>query len=319
MKGFTMIYKILTFRIQVNNEMELPYYKGSTFRGGFGNIFKKVVCVLKRQDCKDCFLKSSCIYAYIFETFPDGESHILNMNKYERIPHPFIIEPPLETKKIYQAGETISFNLVLIGKACEYAPYFIYAFDELGKTGIGKGKKPYKLISVYDENELVYRSEDKTIKNVPARRIEIDSLWNIKKDGNEMEIKLEFITPVRIKYKRELAHELPFHVLIRNLLRRTLLLHYFHCEKRIPEYDHKSIIHEAEEVKTVKSSLRWWDWERYSNRQKTKMMMGGLTGEITYRGNLEPFMELLKVGEIVHVGKATGFGLGKYIIRPLKK
>ncbi|HDZ02552.1 MAG TPA: CRISPR system precrRNA processing endoribonuclease RAMP protein Cas6 [Nitrospirae bacterium] len=59
-------------------------------------------------------------------------------------------------------------------------------------------------------------------------------------------------------------------------------------------------------------NLKWYDWERYSARQETKMKMGGFVGEITFEGDIEPFMPILKAGEVLHVGKGTGFGLGKY-------
>ncbi|HPP07473.1 MAG TPA: CRISPR system precrRNA processing endoribonuclease RAMP protein Cas6, partial [Syntrophorhabdaceae bacterium] len=311
----TMTYQIFTFTIEALETLNLPYFKGSTFRGGFGNVFRRVVCVFKHKDCKDCMLKPSCVYAYVFETAPDSDARILNMYKYEKIPHPFIIEPPLETKKIYEKGERVNFNLVLIGRANDYMPYFVYTFEELGKIGIGKGKKPYKLLLVKAENEIIYDSEEKTIKNIPVKKISLDGIWDFENAEEDLEMHIQFTTPVRIKYKRGLTSELPFHVLIRNLLRRILLLYYFHCEKTIPPYDHRLIIHEAEKIKTVKNNLKWWDWERYSNRQKTKMMMGGLVGDITYRGNLKPFLPLLKAGEIIHVGKGTGFGLGKYNIK----
>lgn len=42
--------------------------------------------------------------------------------------------------------------------------------------------------------------------------------------------------------------------------------------------------------------------------------MGGFLGDITFEGNIEPFMPLIKAGEILHVGKGAGFGLGKYEI-----
>ena len=42
------------------------------------------------------------------------------------------------------------------------------------------------------------------------------------------------------------------------------------------------------------------------------MKMGGFVGEITFEGDIEPFMPILKAGEVLHVGKGTGFGLGKY-------
>jgi hypothetical protein len=40
--------------------------------------------------------------------------------------------------------------------------------------------------------------------------------------------------------------------------------------------------------------------------------------DITFEGDIEPFIPLIKAGEILHVGKGTGFGLGKYSIQNLK-
>ena len=54
------------------------------------------------------------------------------------------------------------------------------------------------------------------------------------------------------------------------------------------------------------------DPERYSARQDVKMKMGGFVGEVQYVGEVREFFPLLKLGEKLHVGKATGFGLGRY-------
>jgi hypothetical protein len=127
------------FHIQAQEPIILPPYKGSTLRGGFGFAFRRVVCLSKDKECGECILKGKCIYSYVFETPPSPETKM--MRKYEAAPHPFVIESPLERKRGYKPGDNLIFGLVLIGKAIEYLPYFIYTFDELGKVGIGKGKK----------------------------------------------------------------------------------------------------------------------------------------------------------------------------------
>ena len=104
-----------------------------------------------------------------------------------------------------------------------------------------------------------------------------------------------------------------FHILIRNLLRRISLLSYFHCDTDL-DLDFKGLIESSKNVKVEKENLSWFDWERYSNRQDTKMMMGGFMGSITFEGVLGPFLPFLLLGEHIHVGKGTSFGLGKYEI-----
>lgn len=121
-----------------------------------------------------------------------------------------------------------------------------------------------------------------------------------------------------MKYNEKLTPALEFHILIRNLLRHISLLSYFHCEKEL-DLDYKGLIEKSQEIKIKKSDLRWYDWERYSNRQETRMMMGGFIGSITLEGNFEPFLPFLLLGEYLHVGKGTSFGLGKYEILETKR
>ncbi|MEJ5227397.1 CRISPR system precrRNA processing endoribonuclease RAMP protein Cas6 [Thermodesulfovibrio sp.] len=321
-------YQKFKFIMEAIEEIHLPYYKGSAFRGGFGNVFRKITCALKRQDCSECLLKSRCIYSYVFETSPSESSQIFNMQNYEKIPHPFVIEPPeidskskISNSDIYLPGSTFEFNLILIGKAIDYLPYFIYTFHELGKTGIGKGRGRYKILEVIksekeDEKWInkvsVYSNSEKVIRKTHSDKLFIPEEFKIL--GLNSKLSLNFVTPVRIKYKRDLVVKPEFHILMRNLLRRLLLLYYFHCEDKKPDWNHKEIINHAENIVIESSSLRWFDWERYSSRQDTRMKLGGLVGKIIYYGNIEPFMPFIRAGEVLHIGKNTSFGLGKYSV-----
>ncbi len=305
-------YQKFTFTLEADGQIVLPAYKGSTFRGGFGSTFRRVVCALKRKECNECMLKSKCTYAYIFETSPSEDTNIMGMSKYEKIPHPFIIEPPMENLRAYEPGDSLIFQLVLVGDSLDYLPYFIYTFEELGKIGIGRRRGKYKLQNVTSNENLVYSAKDRMIKNTPPAEIIIPE--GIAGNANEAKtVTLNFITPARISYQRGLTSDLQFHILIRNLIRRLNLLYYFHCGKTASSMHFKSIIDEAGKISVERNSLKWWDWERYSTRQGVSMKMGGVIGEITYSGNVDPFLPILHAGEILHVGKGTSFGLGKYI------
>jgi CRISPR/Cas system endoribonuclease Cas6 (RAMP superfamily) len=71
-------------------------------------------------------------------------------------------------------------------------------------------------------------------------------------------------------------------------------------------------------VETVDSSLEWIDWKRYSHRQDQAMMMGGLKGAITYKGDIGEFLPLIDLCSMVHLGKQTTFGLGQIEVEDLK-
>jgi CRISPR-associated endoribonuclease Cas6 len=317
-------YQTFTFSLEAKDILLLPSYKGSTLRGGFGNAFRRIVCALKKTDCSDCILKEKCVYSYVFETPPPADTKI--MKKYKAAPHPFVIEPPSEKRRAYKPGDLMTFGLTLIGRAIDYLPYFIYTFDELGKIGIGKDRGKYELKTVKScgmkgasegttRSNVIYSSTTKTLKSISPASLSLDIEEDSSPVSRPSHLSLSFLTPTRLVYDGRLTLDLEFHMLVRQLLRRLSLLAYFHCDQDASGIDFKGLIERAKEVKTVKSGLRWYDWQRYSARQDTKLKMGGFVGEIEFEGDIEPFIPLIRAGEILHVGKGTGFGLGRYEIK----
>lgn len=297
--------------------MTLPAYKGAMFRGGFGYAFKKTVCIQRtRKDCVDCLLRRSCVYSYIFETEPPVDTKVLKL--YRTIPHPFIIEPPLSSSRIVDQGESIRFNLILIGKAVDYLPYFVLTFAELGRQGIGKKRSKYILekvegLDINDNGNVIYTDVDQRLmKDYPL--LDASDLSSSEKDNENGQIEIEFLTPFRVRFDGKITDDIKFHVLFRNLLRRVSSLLYFHCGHEM-ECDYKTYIEDAEKIETVSNMLHWFDWERYSTRQKQKMTLGGVLGSVKYVGNLDQFMPFLRLGKHIHSGKGTSFGLGQYQIK----
>lgn len=299
------------FELLARENITLPPYKGATLRGGFGVTFRHICCVNKKtNNCEKCILKEKCAYSYIFETSPPRFTEKLRNLK--DIPRPFVIEPPLDIKSDYSRGEILKFNLILVGKAIEYLPYFIFTFKELGHRGIGKHRGEYELLRIANlQDETVYDSQNESIKNTDSM-VNLDDVLNQISEINH-NLSLSFITPTRIKFENDLVVKPEFHILIRSLLHRLSALFYFHCQQEL-ELDYKTLIHESESVSIKHSDLKWNDWRRYSSRQEEEMKLGGFTGKVTYQGNFEPFLSLILLGEYTHVGKACTFGLGKYKI-----
>lgn len=312
-------FKLAKYKFEITSEEKiiLPIYKGSTLRGGFGQIFKMIFCLNKEKNCERCFLKEKCIYTYLFDTIT-LKNNETTMRNFSSIPRPFIIEPPIDSKKEYDENENLNFNLILIGNAIEYLHYFIYAFQKLGKAGIGKNRGKYILKSVESiglkKNSVIYSERDNIFNN-DYRIISFKDFLKIYPNVSKNEISLKFITPTRIKYKERLTDNLEFSVFIINLLRRISLLSFFHCNEEIKKNDVKQLIEKAKEIKTLKKDLQWYDWERYSNRQHSWIKLGGFLGDITFKGDLlKEFLPYIFLGNYIHIGKGATFGLGKYEI-----
>jgi hypothetical protein len=304
------------FRIRAVDDLNLPVYKGSTLRGGFGSALKAVTCALKRQDCATCLLRDRCVYLYLFETPPPSDSAMMRL--YPAAPHPFIIEPPETENRTLRAGQLLDFALVLVGRALDYLPYFVYAFVCLGENGLGRVRGRFALeevLSYVPEGSFtIYSYLDQTLRQAaPSHPWEV-----IRKRCLDLEdeprLSFRFHTPVRLKFDGHLVEDPQFHHLIRSVLRRLSSLSYFHCSQRI-EADFRGLIERAKKIERTAENLTWHDWERYSSRQKQRMSLGGFVGTATFTGDMNEFLPLLAWSELLHLGKAASFGLGRFEIQ----
>ena len=130
---------------------------------------------------------------------------------------------------------------------------------------------------------------------------------------------VNFLTPTRLKFNNDLTIDFTFRMLVFKMIRRVLELAHFHVPNATIDWEFHPLLVAADAVKIVQRNLRWLDWERRSNRQKTEMMMGGFVGEMILEGDLVPFLDLLRACEVVHVGKGCVFGNGKIEINSKKQ
>ncbi|NTW72778.1 MAG: CRISPR system precrRNA processing endoribonuclease RAMP protein Cas6 [Eubacteriaceae bacterium] len=309
------------FTIVPTEEIRLPEYKGSAFRGGFGHAFKRAACITRDRYCDSCILKSACAYYRVFESKVSPET-AERLRLGSDAPHPFVIEPPMTEQGYFQPGDRLTFSLVLIGSAVGQLPFFVYAFMILGENfGIGKGRGRFRLLSVEDENGKQLFDNGNLSGGFVIRSA--GEIMGQVHDAGDRNITLRFETPLRMKttYGREsrgLVTRMDDHdavrVLLKSLYHRAFVLNQLYgAEVQEEPYDSRNLPLVDGDVDVVGSDTFWYDWERFSQRQKHHMKLGGLMGEITLGGKVEQYMPLLRLGEYLHVGKGTGFGLGKIV------
>jgi hypothetical protein len=313
----------LTFEIEATTDLHLPDYKGSALRGGFGNAFKKAVCLTRTLDCPPCFMQKQCAYYSIFES--KIEKRLADMLRIGGdAPHPFVLLPPLTAGNTFAKGERLAFQLTVIGKAIEQLPFFLLALDLLGREiGLGSSKGKFKLAAVFDSTgKLVFDGEKKMVYT-PMRILSAKEILEEPTNTNGT-LRLNFQTPVRIKstYKRDGQHLLKlsraedFQVLVESLYHRLFTLAQLYCVETPQAYDRKQCgTVPLNDVALTHSSIQWIDWERYSNRQQTRMKLGGFVGEAEFAGEaVAQYAPLFKLGEHLHLGKGSSFGLGKFVV-----
>ncbi|MDZ7262359.1 MAG: CRISPR system precrRNA processing endoribonuclease RAMP protein Cas6, partial [candidate division KSB1 bacterium] len=346
-------YLRLRFHLVAKKDYMLPSWKGSLLRGAFGHALHRSVCTMKKEQiCQNCLLRTQCAYTRLFETFiPEPAPRFLEGQISS--PRPFIFEPH-DKNRSYQAGDTLWFDLILIGQATDFLPYVVFSIFQMAQTGLGVRRHPFLLEAAYcyqpvdpsvilsgapPPNHTIHEHSDSVQKNNFFELLERsiskppNHHWYLLYDGSTQRIvstprpvelantslhttassslTLKFLTPTRIIHRSELTMDFTFRMLVFKMLRRVLELTYFYMPNAEINWEFHDLLVAADDITITQRNLRWEDWERYSNRQKSKMKLGGFVGDILLEGDLSPFMELLSYSEILHVGKGTTFGLGR--------
>ena len=289
----------------------LPAFLGSTVRGLFAASFRHLVCVTQAPVCDGCLLLHRCPYPYIFETPPPPHLPEALQKRFRQAPRPYIFEVPMP----YVGEEMLELGLILVGRGLDFLPYFLYVVQETGKRGLGRAQVPYRLLSVTDgsqaDGSVIFRAEEGIIHD----SIAAITLAGVQQqdDAQVRQATLEFLTPLRVKKYgayQEAGERIEFATLLNLLLGRLEALALFHCGE---SWSPNTVLREvAHSVQIVARNLSLQPLERYSNRQHQKLPLHGLVGTVSFTGNLAAFLPLLRLGEYVHIGAGTAFGLGQY-------
>jgi hypothetical protein len=298
------------FSIRLLDRATLPPYKGFALRGALGHALKRLACTIPGESCNRCPFALQCAYAYLFETTP--AQSVPDWIKFSSYPRPYLLVPPLSPETSHARGDRLQFDILLIGRAASFLPHVVLAFADAGDRGLGSGRARFVVdrVDAFDasgRSEPVFR--DGVIEG-GGTSITLAQLSQaaIPPAG---EVSLRFVTPLRLEIGGKLCRQEPsFAALADALLRRVGLLYHFHCRgeatgEQLTEPD-------ISRVRQQDADLWWHEMERLSTRQQSKVPQGGLLGRITYKGMPSALLPLLRLGELIHIGKSTTHGLGKY-------
>ncbi|NWF67227.1 MAG: CRISPR system precrRNA processing endoribonuclease RAMP protein Cas6 [Campylobacterales bacterium] len=259
-----------------NNSLNLPKFIGSMIRGGFGVALKDTVCIYHKRKCDECFATSSCLYFDFYE----------KVNSFHEYRFEFEIEP-----------KEFDFSIYLYGDSTKHTPYVLASLLKLcSDVGFGVNRIKEDIKQIFVNGNLVYENGKFGEMNYHILETEFNNY-----EENIKNVKIKLNSPIRIKQNNYLQKkDLDFLSVLTSIYHRYLEL--LKKPKERLNYEPKFEI--------IDKKLEFVDFQRYSNRKKTKMTLGGFMGEIILSEIDKTSYELLKIGEILGVGKSSVFGLG---------
>ncbi|GEM_PF-763298 len=307
-----IFYSTYKFNIHFTDPIYFSVNPNFIFRSVIGKNLHDLSCIRKKSNCRDCSLNGSCAYAILFETPVNFES--IELKGRSSGTHPYIMNIYKPNGDIFSIDDTDNGNLrdfTIEVVVCESAiPSFSYFFTALYKTGVDglfKERKKYTVVSVETKRETYYPSGDSIRLNPYIEKWES----NLENDLDEYKFEIKFLTPFRYIEKGSLTEPIDGFHLISSASRRMKILTEFYGHNYIPFSFDKKFLQEPY-IKVLERNLTWKESSRYSAKQKSLMILGGVVGSMKIAGKFSRSMvDMIDGVSIFNIGKNTAFGFGK--------
>jgi hypothetical protein len=265
------------FSLVLKDDARLPPFKGSTYRGVLGHSLKRAVCNRTAGSCEECPDRYQCDYLAVFKP---------NLGlRGQSIPPPYVVDPAPDRRTSVHKGDELSFDLTLFGTAASRFPIIKRGLCESASNlGLGASAVPF----------LVGKIE--RVSRYP------DSATQASHDPKG----IRFLTPLKLKSNGKTKAQFTGADLLQALVRRAKGLWHFHQEGDF------TVAEDGLHLVLRSQTLRWVTLERFSINQPEKVNIGGLVGSAEIAEASEAALELLRLGEYIHVGKNTVYGCGKF-------
>ena len=302
-QAFQIRYVKLHFEIQFLEDTRLPVNKVSAIRGGIGEMLLRANCIRDRN-CTSCDFESECIvrrtmYSKFdvkpaFVTTGDSAGYVLECENY---------------KEDFGVDDKLEFQLILFGKTIVYFSQFLQAVYHLGNAGIGKEHSRYRLVSLRNTQGREMLDGDSILMECYEVRTINDYVEYRLKQSHTWEKRIRFKTPVTLKYQGKFQEKLELEAIMAAVFRRLYILDCFEgldCGELFWQGDYPEVLEENSRKISV---------SRFSGRQDQKMTLWGVKGDMLLSEFPQELLPVLLAGEIMHIGKNTSFGFGRYRIR----
>lgn len=304
---FNIRYIKLHFLLQFTEDTTMPRDKTSSFRGGIGEMLLRCNCIRDRN-CETCDFETECIVRRIM--YAKSKITPRSVSDGESMGYIFECE---NKQEIFEQGDQLELTLLLFGNNIIYFNQYLQAISMLGAAGIGKYKSRYVICGIFGtRRQPLLSGNDIIMGNYRVENVKNYVEYRLEQLSQRFEQKIVFYSPVALKYSGKILTSFNIEAIFRAALRRLYMLDCFEgidASGLLPEINLPFEI-EAQDAMSVTVT-------RYSNHKNQHMYLNGITGSIELReipcsADKDAFIRVLLAGELLHIGKYTSFGFGRY-------
>ena len=254
---------------------------------------------------RECERRGECPYARLFEPHSAGRESPSGLA--DR-PRPFVFRAIHLDGQTFKAGQSFHFDLHLFDNDPTSIAYFVLAFAQLAREGLGPARSKVELMTVARLNE--------------------DGVWQEGTDGQPLRldlapgttvvsnVRVTFVTPTELKSGQQIATMPEFGILAARVRDRISTLRELYGEGPL-DLDFRRFGERAALVQMTRSKIENVDVQRRSSRTGQVHSIGGFVGEVDYEGDLTEFVPYLKAAQWTGVGRQTVWGKGEIRTREL--
>ncbi len=284
---------------------------GNILRGAFGTIFKRIACVPECREARICEFRESCAYARIFEPAsvaggPSGPSGFSDW------PRPFAFRARHLDGVAIPAGGKFYFDVHVFEMRDPALPYFVLAFNEIAKEGLGprRGRAALDRVWLLDAAAKpaleVYSGESFLLSQLPQPLC-------LPLDPPKQpvgQLRVDFLSPTEFKCGQKVVYTTDFPILFGRVRDRLSTLRALYGAGPL-DIDFKALGERAAEVRTAECRVVRQQTIRRSSRTGQSHGIGGFLGHAVYEGDLGEFLPYLKAAVWTGVGRHTVWGNGE--------
>lgn len=306
-KQLDIEYLKLHFTLELTEDAKLPRQKASALRGGMGEMLLRINCIRDRR-CDQCPYESECIVRRIMYSKMRTQPEFMSAG--DSVGYVICCE---DYRENYHAGDKLEFSMILFGRMAVYFGQILQAFQYLGYQGIGKEKAKFRIIHVTNsKRQDILDGQNVFMERVATQRIADYVAYRKKKKAVGGSVNLVLQTPLAIKSQGEQLKQVEAEAFFKAITRRLYMLNCYE------KYDVKA----ADDSNTIPfltmQSVKQMTVNRYSTTHDNRIGLEGIIGECRLENVSEKNLELLYAGELVHIGKNTSFGFGRYTVKEVE-